>query len=493
MSQVKSRKFLRTATAVCLAVSTFALTQQLSAQVTPVQYNTGIQVQNLDNTLATVAFTFYPTAGSPINAADTINALSSKTYFPLNSLGVGAGFAGSAVVASDRNIRAVVNQLGTLSGVTYLATTNGFLQGQTQVNLPLIMCQNNNYNTWFSVQNAGTANADFYVSYYGGGSTPVATDTALSVPPGAARVFDQTPGSTTKHCGSGGGLPAPPFVGSAIVTSTQPIVAAVMQLNTVNFRTLLGYNGFTSDSNEIALPLVMANNSGFFTGIQVQNADTVPVNVQITYGPDTVAPFFTPAAENFTLAPGASKTVLQSGPSPANGSVNNWTFSSAGVYVGSAVVTATGRIVAIVNQLRTTGTPVATAYEGFDPATATAQASAPLIMANNSGYFTGIQVQNADTVPVNVQITYGPDTVAPFFTPAAENFTLAPGASKTVLQSGPSPANGSVNNWTFSSAGVYVGSAVVTATGKIVAIVNQLRAGTVTGGDTFATGQAFNY
>jgi hypothetical protein len=50
-----------------------------------------------------------------------------------------------------------------------------------------------------------------------------------------------------------------------------------------------------------------------------------------------------------------------------------------------------------------------------------------------------------------------------------------------------------VNNWTFSSAGVYVGSAVVTATGKIVAIVNQLRAGTVTGGDTFATGQAFNY
>lgn len=173
MSQVKSRKFLRTATAVCLAVSTFALTQQLSAQVTPVQYNTGIQVQNLDNTLATVAFTFYPTAGSPINAADTINALSSKTYFPLNSLGVGAGFAGSAVVASDRNIRAVVNQLGTLSGVTYLATTNGFLQGQTQVNLPLIMCQNNNYNTWFSVQNAGTANADFYVSYYGGGSTPL--------------------------------------------------------------------------------------------------------------------------------------------------------------------------------------------------------------------------------------------------------------------------------------------------------------------------------
>jgi hypothetical protein len=492
MSLTNTKRFIRTAASLCLLVSTFTLSRQLSAQVTPVSYNTGIQVQNLENSLATVVFTFYPIAGSPINAGDTIGSLSSKTYFPLSSLGVGSGFAGSAVVSSDRNIRAVVNQLGSLAGTTYLATTNGFLQGHTQVNLPLIMCQNNNYNTWFSVQNAGSANADFYVTYYGGGA-PVATDVSNNVAPGAARVFDQTPGSTTKHCGTGGGLPAAPFVGSAIVTSTQPIVVAVMQLNTVSFRTLLGYNGFTSDSTTVALPLVMANNSGFFTGIQVQNADTVPVAVTITYGPDTVAPPFSPNAESFTLNPGSSKTVLQSGTSPANGSVNNWTVSNAGTYVGSAVITATGRIVAIVNQLRTTSTPVATAYEGFDPAQATTQASAPLIMANNSGYFTGIQVQNADTVPVAVTITYGPDTVAPPFSPNAESFTLNPGSSKTVLQSGTSPANGSVNNWSVSNAGTYVGSAVITATGKIVAIVNQLRAGVLTGGDTFATGQAFNY
>jgi len=492
MNRTNLKQLTRTAVSLCLAASTLAFTRQLSAQVTPVQYNTGIQVQNLENSGATIALAFYPETGSPINASDTLLSLSSKTYFPLSSLGVGSGFKGSAVVSSDRNIRAVVNQLGSLSGVTYLATTNGFLQGQTRVNLPLIMCQNNNYNTWFSVQNAGSSNADFYVTYYSGGA-PVATDVALNVIPGAARVFDQTPGSTTKHCGSGGGLPPAPFVGSAIVTSTQPIAVTVMQLNTVNFKTLLGYNGFTSDSSTVVLPLVMANNSGFFTGIQVQNADTVPVNVTIQYGPDTVAPSFSPASETFTLSPGASKTVLQSGTSPANGSVNNWTIGAAGIYVGSAVITATGRIVAIVNQLRTTGTPVATAYEGFDPAQATTQASAPLIMANNSGYFTGIQVQNADTVPVNVTIQYGPDTVAPSFSPASETFTLSPGASKTVLQSGTSPGNGSVNNWTIGAAGVYVGSAVITATGKIVAIVNQLRAGTAIGGDAFATGQAFNY
>lgn len=451
-----------------------------------VTYSTGIQVQNLESQQASVVLTFYQGSATYLHS-DTIQGNSSKTFFPLPD-SVPSGFSGAAVVSSDRNVRAVVNQLGTLAGTTFLATTNGFQSGATQLSLPLIMCNNNGYNTWFSVQNAGTSAAPVFVNYISGASV-IATESAPSVLPGAAVVFDQGPTGTGVRCGNG--LPNT-FVGSAIVTSTQPIVAAVMQLNTTNFKTLLGYNGFTGGSSSVALPLVMSNNNGFFTGIQVQNAGTTTTTVYVSYGPDTTPGdgFTEPSVpEVFTLAPGASKTIINNGNAPGNGSSFNWT----GRYVGSAIITNTQNqpLVAIVNQLRTTGTPVGTAYEGFDPSTATQNASAPLIMANNSGYFTGIQVQNVGSAPVTVTITYGPDTATRdgAFSPVAENFSLNPGQSRTVLQSGTSPANGSANNW--ANAGTYIGSAQISASGPIVAIVNQLNLAGA--GDTFATGTAFNY
>lgn len=245
-----------------------------------VTYNTGIQVQNLESQAASIAITFYP---GMLTHSDTVPGNGSKTFFPLPSV-VPLGFSGAAVVASDRNVRAVVNQLGTLSGVTYLATTNGFQSGATRLSLPLIMCNNNGYNTWFSVQNAGASPAQVFVSYYGGGSTPIATETSPSIQPGAAVVFDQSPSGSGVRCNNG--LPST-FVGSAIVTSTQPIVATVMQLNTTSFKTLLAYNGFTGGSSSVALPLVMSNNNGFFTGIQVQNTGNQTTTVYLHYGPDT--------------------------------------------------------------------------------------------------------------------------------------------------------------------------------------------------------------
>ena len=144
-------------------------------------------------------------------------------------------------------------------------------------------------------------------------------------------------------------------------------------------------------------------------------------------------------------------------------------------------------LVAIVNQVRPSPA-LGSAYEGFDPATATAKVSAPLIMANNSTYYTGIQVQNVTTGSVNVTIKYGPNT-AGAFAPADEVFTLAAGASKTIIQNGAPPGNGSaVNNWGTNK---YIGSATVTASGNIVAIVNQVSLSVA--GDQFATSDAFNY
>jgi len=450
-----------------------------------VSYTSGFQVQNLESTDATVVLEFYNQDGTLAVTPPpqyTIAGNSSKTFFPISD--VSTGFNGSLVISSDKNIRAVNNLIGSGPG-NYFAATNGFQTGATEVNLPLVMCNNAGFNTFFNVQNAGTSDANITINYIPGINGTARTELA-TIKPGAAKTFDQTTGSSTVNCSTladGTGK----FIGSAKITSNQPVVATVMQINTTGWKVLMGYGGFTQGSATVALPLVMANNAGFYTGIQVQNVGSASTTVTVDYSANT-AGSGVPTDETFTLAPGASKTIIQNGAPPANGSVNNW--NTIGRYIGSALITNTGGqpLVAIVNQVLASPA-LGAAYEGFDPALATTKVSAPLIMANNSTYYTGIQVQNVSSGSVNVTIKYGPNT-AGSFAPADEVFTLAPGASKTIIQNGAPPANGStVNNWGTNR---YIGSATITSTGgNIVAIVNQVSFGVT--GDQFAASNAFNY
>ena len=210
----------------------------------------------------------------------------------------------------------------------------------------------------------------------------------------------------------------------------------------------------------------MANNSGFFTGIQVMNVGTAATDVTITYGPNTQGSL-APAADTCAALPvGQSCTKLQLG--------GQWTST----YVGGATITNSGaqNLVAIVNQLSLVGQ--GTAYEGFNPGAAPTTVVAPLVMANNTGFFTGIQVQNVGTGNCDIAVAYGPNTGGGFV-PTNETFAgLTPGSSNTFLQTGA--------NWPAT----YVGSATITGTGatcKVAAIVNELSFGA---GDQFMTYQA---
>ena len=455
------------------------------ASINAVTWTSGVQVQNLENATATVTLSFYRQDGTKVDSPlYTIQPLSSRTFFPLSD--APTGFNGSLVISSTTQVRAIGNMMGSGAG-NYLASYNGFQAGASPVNLPLIMCNNSGFNTSFNVQNTGTADAHITISYKpGSNGTPGLSETA-TIKAGAAKTFDQAEGSSTRNCSTLKDASGK-FIGSATITSDQPIAAVVMQLNTTNFQAALAYGGFTAGSPTVALPLVMANNSGYFTGIQVQNVGSASTTVTVDYSPNT-AGAGNPANEVFTLAAGASKTIIQNGAPPNNGStVNNW--ANIGRYIGGATITnsAGQNLVAIVNQ--TLPSPAkGSAYEGFNPAAATTKISAPLLMANNSTYQTGVQVQNVGTVAATVTIDYGPNT-AGSFNPANEVFTLQPGASKTIIQNGAPPSNGStVNNWGTNR---YIGSATITASaGKIVAIVNQLSPSLA--GDQLASGDAFNY
>ena len=182
----------------------------------------------------------------------------------------------------------------------YAASTTGFTSGAKSINLPLIMRGNYGFDTWFNVQNTGSSDVTVNVTYSNGATEPAAT-----IKSGSAKTYNQTDNT---------GLTPTPWIGSATVTSNEPVVATVMQVGTGTSKMLLGYNGFAGNSTEIKLPLIMANNFGYYTGIQVMNLGAVPTTVIIAYSPNIAGSFApvndtTPCLTN--LAPNQSCTVLQ--------------------------------------------------------------------------------------------------------------------------------------------------------------------------------------
>ena len=391
-------------------------------------YTSGFQVQNLETSDASVVITYYNQDGSTaFTANDTIPASGSKTYFPLPS-GLGGSFNGSVVVSSDKKTGAVVNVLSTdfKASASYV----GADQGSTTVQLPLLMKGNAGFDTWFNVQNVSTSAASVSVSYSDG------TSASATIQPGAAATFNQ---ATETHNQS---------VFSAIITSDQPIVAAAVQESST---VLFAYSGFTGGSTNPVMPLINANNAGYITGVQIQNAGTTATDVTVSYTPSVAGSACT---ETQTIQPGASATFALF----AFASGANSTCAGGAKFVGSAQVTgnsANQPLAAIVNQLSGTN---GEAYSAFDPATASASIVMPLIMDRNSGFFTGFNVVNIGSSNTTVTCDF-----SNFGTNADLTFSLNAGATATQIQDG-QIADG------------YVGSAVCSGSGgaQLLAVVNEL-------------------
>lgn len=458
---------------VAIAMAVLVPAAVMAASPGGLAYTSGVQVVNLDAGTASIGLTYYNQDGSAAaTAADTIAGNASKTYFPIQAP---IGFNGSLVVSSDKPITAIANTVTT--DFKYGAATTSFSSGSTSISLPLVMCNNSGFNTWFNVQNAGATDATITINYTPG-SDGVGGSEGAVIKPGAAMTFDQAAGSSTKNCGT---LGNPKFIGSATITSNQPVVATLMQLGTGGFNILMGYNGFTSASTEVALPLIMANNSGYYTGMQIQNVGGSSTTATVDYSTNLAGPY-APANDTCSLDPGESCTLIQSG--------GPWTGNK---FVGSASVSASEDLVVIVNQVSLGSPskgPYGTAYEGFDPAVGSNNISAPLIMSNNSGYYTGIQVMNVGGGSCSVTIDYGPNTASGgTFNPVNETFSIPSGESKTVIQLGSPPGNGGANVWGTNK---YVGSAEISGTGScdLIAIINEAAS---LKGDNFFTYIGYNH
>jgi hypothetical protein len=401
-----------------------------SAQAGAFTYTSGFQVQNLDNTAASIQINFYNQDGTQppgMPVSDSISSLGSKTYFPLNQ--VPTGFNGSVVITSTTQVAAVSNVHGNnySANASYVAFNNG----STEVLIPLLMKNNSGYNTWFNVQNTGAVDAVVDVAYSDG------TTAQKTVKPFASQTFDQALESHTLA------------VFSAKVTSAQPVAVTVIEENNVM---MFAYNGFLGSSTNPVIPLVNANNSGFTTGVQIQNAGASSTSVTVSYTPSSAGSACT---ETQSISAGQSKTFTLG----AFTSGTNSTCAAGAKFIGSAQVTSNSNsqpLVAVVNQhiIGTNGE----AYGAFNPADASDVVVLPLIMDRNSGYWTGFNVMNvgSSSISVTCNFTNTSYKVGPV--------TLAAGAALTDLQ------NGKI-------ASGYVGSATCKASNsadKIIAVVNEL-------------------
>jgi hypothetical protein len=426
---MKASKLITIAT---VAASIIGISNAQPASALQFSYTSGIQVQNLSAAQASVIITFYNADGSTTGnggISDTIVASGSKTFFPFTNTQVQAGFNGSAVVSSDQQVAAVVNVLGS-GPANSAASYIGFQQGATSLLIPLLMKGNSGFNTWFKLQNTGSATANATITYSDG------TSTNATIAPGAAATFDQ---SQEAHNAS---------VFAASITSNQPVAATIMQEDP---KTLFAYNAFTAGTTNPVLPLVNANNSGYITGIQIQNGGNASTNVTVSYTPSAAG---TACTETQTIGAGQSATFA----------LNAFATTVAGedcanaAFVGSAQVTANSGgqpLVAVVNQLLPNVN--GEAYGSFDSSAATATVVMPLIMDRNSGFYTGFNVVNVGgaATTVNCVFTGG--------TSYTVNANLNPGQGTTALQ------NNQISDG-------YVGSGTCTAGagGKIVAVVNEL-------------------
>lgn len=486
MGEEKNMRRLTVVFAVLLVALALVAAPPVVAQ--PPNYDSAINIRNMENDVANVEIQFFAPDGTRNPAADVslqIPALSMAHTFVLNNTQLPANFQGSAVVASDNQL-AIIHNLRINVGEQG-ASTSGFGAGAPIVRMPLIMRNNGGYTTWFSVQNAGSQEAVVEVDFFAGtvagnnwkwvNPTPGAglTPNQVRLAPGQAYYFDQAvmPALGTR------------FIGSAVATSVngQPLVGSVVQVGPFG---LFAYDGFGSaGSSSLLVPLFHYRNAGFQSSVQVQNVGTAPTTVTMTYTPSLAGNACT---ETRTVAPGASEIFgFLAFHGPTAGS-NCWDVNSSGGvgtrFVGSAHVSANTDnqpLLGVVNQMNST-TLRSGSYNAYAPDAATQCVIAPIIMDNNAGYWTGISLMNVGATATTVTIQYSPFEG---HTPASGSVTLQPNQGASVLHWGQLRATPTAR---------YIGSAQACgdAGALIVAVVNQLNDRPGVTGDTLYVYNAFN-
>lgn len=391
---------------------------------------TGQQIQNVGTAGATIVSTAYDSLSSAtyMASAGPIAAGGSVTFLPADFSGMPNGFAGSAVVASDQPIKAIVTLTNRQVGSYGIA--GGFAGGQyqgidgsaaaTTVSFPLVKQTFGPKSTTLFVQNAGSAGATVSITYVCGVNTYPFTSSSIN------------PGQMVVLNASAAGVPSGQAC-SASATSAQPIAGvAVEHYATETVATLAqATRGFTPADGATTIYAPIFKNQfpqhatqSRTAGGQVQNVSGAQItNVHATfYGSGGTCAGTNYTADSGPIANGALYVFLSTniGGMPV-GCLASAKFESSG-----------GNIVGTVNEsylnpAPAPGVQASTAYNMLSASGATTQIAAPLYKEKFGSKTSGLQVQNIGGSSTNVHA---------IFTAGANVYTtidypIAAGSSKT--------------------------------------------------------------
>jgi len=376
---------------------------------------TGTQIQNVGTDTATLTISSYhkdDPSKDAVTGQIQINKDASKTFLP-SDLNLGAGeFQGSATVASNQPLRAMVNTTNQnaagygVPGGRAVAQYRGVNNPATSLNFPL--AKNGHYGkyTTFYIQNAGTAAANISATFkLGGGECTINKNNV-----GANRMVVISPQEPGSGCPSGNNT----GLGAMSVTSSQALAGVVLEHGTENpavgLQAVRGFAPADADATVYA-PIIKSEWYGKFTGLQVSNAGGSAANVTVTYkgsdgackGQQFQSQANIPAGQSATFVHLVSGGLPIANPLPAG-------------CLASATVTGGDQLVAIVNEEWMSsyiagggngGFPASTTYSGFAANSATDRISLPLYKEDHYGAGTGLQVQNVGNAQAsNVVLTF---------------------------------------------------------------------------------------
>ncbi|MFH1487167.1 MAG: hypothetical protein ABIH46_13930, partial [Chloroflexota bacterium] len=244
----------------------------------PDLWHTNFTVQNANDTAASITMTYADGITGQVvdTVTDTVPAHGSRSY-DQSTLSF---FFGSVSITSDQSVAAVVNQVSPDVLITYPGFDKNTEPGVT-VHLPLLY-KGSHWNTSIQVQNIDPSKPATVTIEVTDQKTGAKYSSTQTVSTSKSYDFRGTSDATT------GGLNVPAgFMGSGVVTSTQPVVAVVNQMLNFPDQPLdkifkaMCYKGVAQNASKKTLIPLLYRQNPWGCSFQVKNMGSSPAKVTV--------------------------------------------------------------------------------------------------------------------------------------------------------------------------------------------------------------------
>jgi len=284
-------------------------------------YYSNLYVQNASSGPVDITVSIYaPGSSTPVatQIATGVPANASRSFEQEGLAGLTSGVSYSAKIEATGAVAAIANIYGGVgtSVDNQLYSYNPVASGSTVAYAPVIMNDFYKNNTSLVIQNMGTGDTDYTVTY-GTGHTQTGT-----IAPGASAAL-YTPAS---------GVPADTLTGAKVESSPEDIVVLVNESNNKN--RAASYIGFAGGSTTVRAPIVMKRYYKYNTSVTCQNLGTASTVMSISYSG------IAGTTNSPSIPVGDTHMFYQ--PDDPLLTTDNW--------IGSATITAAQSIVCVVNE-----------------------------------------------------------------------------------------------------------------------------------------------